>query len=185
MKKTLAIVVFVLFAVAWAGAQHDIGFKGFGAKIGIVMPDDVDNTVGFGLFADLGSFEKFQLQAYLDYWSQEYTRDNKWDWRWSVISLAAIGTYEFDLHSSIKPYVGAGLGFDISSWKSEFRRSDSSAELEDEPRSSETDFDLALHLIGGASYAFSPTLEGFAEIKFATGGIDYFGVYVGVVYKIR
>ena len=36
-------------------SQSDKDFKGIGVKLGIVDPEDLDATIGFGTFLDLGT----------------------------------------------------------------------------------------------------------------------------------
>lgn len=185
MKKGTLAVLLLCVLVSVSAAQTDIGLKGIGGRLGFIMPESgIDNTIGLGANADLGSISMFKVYAYLDYWSKSYEESNVWEWRWSVISLAAIGKYFFEIEGDFEPYAGAGLGFDISSWKSEYTGPATGFGFEDDWESSDSEFDLALHLLGGATYALTPTLDGFAELKYTTGGIDYFGIYVGVMYKL-
>lgn len=192
MKKVMLYSTLMLFIfVISASAQLNFGLNGIGGKVGFVMPSSgIDNTIGFGAVADLGtltigSFGDIALGAHLDYWGKKYSANSYLDWKWSVISIAALGKYYFPMEgSNFRPYAGVGLGFDISKWKSKYNGPDLGYGFNTNYNDSASNFDLALHLIGGASMAVSPTLDGFAEVKYTTGGIDYFGIYVGVMYKL-
>ncbi len=185
-KSVLLSALLVLMLMATASAQLDFGLKGIGGKLGYIMPDgNIDNAIGLGAVADLGTFKMISLAAYLDYWGKNYSETSYWDFTWSVISIAAIGKYYFPMEGSLKPYAGAGLGFDISSWKSEYKGPPTAYGFDINSEASDSSFDLALHILGGASYALSPTLDGFAEAKYTTGHVDYFGIYVGVIYKLK
>ncbi len=183
MKKVILLPLLFSFLLVSAGtAQVQLGFNGIGGKLGFVMPEDpIDNTIGFGAVAAVGKVSVVDVYGYLDYWSKGYDEGAYWEWSWSVISLAAIGKYSFDSKSDFKPYVGAGLGFDISRWKSEYTGPNLGYDWD----TSDSELDLAIHLLGGASYKLSPELDGFAEAKYTSGGIDYLGIYVGVIYKLK
>ena len=192
MKKGMLFSTIILFAlISHASAQLNFGFNGVGGKVGFIMPEGgIDNTIGFGAVADLGTFGMssvgdIALSASLDYWAKNYSESSYWDWTWSVISLAAYGKYFFPMEGSFKPYAGVGLGFDISKWNSKYNGPPIGFGFDSDLDASESNFDLALHLVGGATMAVSPTLDGFAEVKYTTGGIDYFGIYVGVLYKLK
>jgi len=185
MKFSMSIALFLLMCTVAGLSQTDFGFKSAGVKVGYIIPGNIENTIGIGVLADVGRIDIFSLQAYLDYWSKSYTEEMHWDWQWNIISLALVGKYSFQIPGNIKPFVGAGLGFDISSWKSKYTGALSGSDTLMDQTSSESDFDLALHLVGGGSYTFSPQFEGFAEVKYTTGGIDYFGIYIGIYYKLK
>jgi opacity protein-like surface antigen len=184
MKRFLFVLMIISSLPSIALSQTDLGIKAVGAKAGFILPDTMDDTIGFGLVTDLGTIDMFSLSAYIDYWSKSYT-NYLWDWKWDVISVAVVGKYSFNLKSPIKPYVGAGMGFDVTNWQSEFNPRNYAYEPPSDPNTSESDFDLAVHLLGGARYTISPVLDGFFELKYTTGGIDYFGVYGGVMYKLK
>ncbi len=183
MKKIVLTVLVVCVLGSVSAAQTDIGLKGIGGKLGFIMPEgNIDNTLGFGVNADLGSVSMFNVYGYLDYWAKGY-EESSFEWSYSVISIAAIGKYFFEVDCEFKPYAGAGLGFDIASVKGEYTGPDFGFQSNFE--SSDSELDLALHILGGATYALSPALDGFAELKYTTGGVDYFGIYVGVMYKLE
>lgn len=186
MKKTTLLLTLLMFCfIADGMTQVNIGFNGIGGKLGFILPEDpIDNTLGFGAVADLGSISMVKVYGYLDFWSKSYSEATYYDFSWSVISIAAIGKYYFESKSDFKPYAGAGLGFDISRWKSDYTGPDYGG-LFSNLNTSESNLDLAIHLLGGASYKLSPTLDGFAEVKYTVGGIDYLGIYAGVLYKLK
>lgn len=192
MKKGILVFTLVIFSVvSTASAQLNFGLNGVGGKLGFIMPEGgIDNTIGFGAVADLGtltlsSVGDIALGASVDYWGKSYNEGSDWEWKWSVISIAATGKYFFPMESSFKPYAGLGIGFDISSWKSEYNGPDYGFGFDSAFNASESELDLALHLIGGATMKLTPSLDGFAEVKYTTGGIDYFGIYVGVMYALK
>jgi len=190
MKKPYGIlVVAILFSLTTLSfAQADISLKGVGGRLGFIMPTEgsIDNTLGFGLNADLGSITpNILLNAYVDYWAKSYDV-GYYSWTWSNIGIAAIAKYKINMEGSLSPYVGGGLGFNISKASGEYKGPESSlfgpyfdTEL------SESTTDLAVHLVGGASMTLSPQMDGFGEVRYTIDGIDNFGIFVGINYKLK
>jgi Outer membrane protein beta-barrel domain len=115
MKKLLiSLTVLLICTVASqnARAQADIGFKSVGISAGLVNPEDLDATLGFGAFADLGTINpNIRLSAHLDYWSHSEDVPGGGDASVGDISVTARGKYMFEVaHSQLQPYAGAGLG---------------------------------------------------------------------------
>jgi len=188
-RLQVIIVVFILSIPLISVAQTEIGLNGVGGRLGYIMPEgDIENTLGFGLNADMGTFnETIKLFAYFDYWGKGYDA-GFYEWNWSVINIAAIAKYPFEMQGNIKPYAGGGLGLAFNHWSSDYKGPDidspfyTTSDLED----SATDTDLAIHLLGGAEMELSPQMDGFAEIKYTiAGNADYFGIFVGINYKLK
>jgi hypothetical protein len=107
---------FLTLALCSTGAQSalattDIGLKQMGVAVGVVSPEDVDTTFGFGIFADLGSVgPRVRIEPRIDYWSQSE------DILGSELSVRdiTVGTrvkYFFPVSSTkVLPFGGAGLG---------------------------------------------------------------------------
>lgn len=181
MKKVLVLALALLVFATLAVAQSDIGLKGVGGQLGFIMPDEIDNTIGFGGHAYLGTIiPNLELYAYADYWGKTYAQSADTEAKFSVIGIAGVVKYRFNVSGDIKPYAGGGLALNIGSWSFEY--SGPYAQYLNDTSGSETD--LGLYLVGGASKTFSPTLDGFAEIRYNTGGVDYLGIYAGVTYKL-
>jgi len=94
-----------------ARAQSDIGFKRLGVSAGLVNVEDVDATVGFGVFADLGTMSPtLRLEPYLDYWSKSEDVTGGGEASVRDVVLGARGRYMFETTSNVHPFAGAGLG---------------------------------------------------------------------------
>jgi hypothetical protein len=186
-KRFTMLFLAVLLMFSLSMAQTDIGLKGVGGKLGYIMPDgDIENTLGFGLIADLGQYnDNISLSAYVDYWGKNYDVGQYYEWSWSMLSIAAIAKYGFETSGQFKPYAGGGLGLDIGSWDAEYKGPTNDFYGLGDFSSSGSDSDLAIHLVGGATMELSPGLEGMAEVKYTIGGADYFGIYVGVIYSLN
>jgi len=180
-------VLVVLVMSVTAFAQANIGFNGIGVKVGYVMPEDpIESTFGFGLNADLGTITpKIKLGAFLDYWSKSYDYNYGYgvesEATFSVLAIGALARYDFTTSGNIKPYVAGGLGLDFGTFKWEWENP-LTGDKEDE---SESDSEFAIHLIGGAEMPLSPTMTGFAEVKYVISDPEYFGIFVGVMYKLK
>jgi hypothetical protein len=114
MNRHSLLVALAVSAVTCgsAVADTDIGFKSAGVAVGVVSPDDVDATFGFGVFADLGNIApRLRLEPRADYWSQ--TEDVVGGGEVSVrdIAVGARGKYYFPIkNSKMQLFGGSGLG---------------------------------------------------------------------------
>jgi len=187
MKGRFAVALLVLlFAVAGASAQTQIGLNAVGAKIGLIMPEDpIDNTIGFGAQLQLGHvIPQIALGAFVDFWSKSYGEKYGGagaEVSFTEIAVGAVGKYYFPASGNIKPYAGAGLALNFGRSKVEVAGVPG---LFPGYSESDTDTDIGIHLVGGAEMPLSPTIDGFAEVKYAIDGADYFAIMVGAMYKL-
>ena len=170
---SLALSLLIVLLAGSAFGKTNLGLFGVGGRLGYIMPEDpIDNAFNLGVIADLGTIiPSLHLEAYLDYWGKSYDVGD-FEWSWSVIGLGAVVKYYFKMDSKIQPYAGGGLGLDFFSTKVENAGSDSSIEF-------------ALRLLGGAQMPLTPKIDGFAQLMFSTSDIDYFGIFLGAVYKLK
>ena len=114
MNRVAALLVFALIAgiatsPAWSQAR--LGFRGAGLELGVVGPEDIDATIGFGAFADLGTITRnVRLEAYMDYWSRS---EEAFGATASVNDLAfgARSKYMFRVSNPrLLPFAGGGIG---------------------------------------------------------------------------
>ncbi len=152
--------------------------------MGLILPEDpIDATFGFGVEADLGTLiPDLGLYPFLDFWTKSYNEKafgSDGDWRYTEIAIGAVVRYFFEIDSQIQPYAGGGLALNFGrvSWK----YSTEEGKVSD----SDTDTDIGIHLLGGGAMDISPQWKGFAELKYAVDGADYFGIYVGAIYKLK
>jgi opacity protein-like surface antigen len=183
--KTIGLLFSIILCLTFTSAQAetDIGFYGIGGKLGYVMPEgDIENTFGLGVQADLGTItEQVHLDAFVDFWSKGYDAGD-FEWSWTNINIGAMAKYYFPVSGNLNPYAGGGLGFAIGMWKTEYS-GPANSYLEDLDES-DTEIDIALHLAGGAEMELSPLLDGFFEVKYTISEADYFGFWLGVMYKL-
>ena len=188
--KRIVFAVVLLAATLPVMGQVNIGLNGVGAQVGFVMPEDpIDNTIGFGANVDLGTLmPNLHLTGSLDYWKKSY--DDNWgsgygaydmEVSFSVISVAALAKYYFDMGQQFTPYAGGGLGLLFATSKVEVKSSVPGVSGDE----SDTETELGVHLLGGASMPITPELDGFAELRYTLGDIDYFTILAGVTYALK
>jgi len=181
----LGCVVLILLA-GMAYGQTDIGFKGVGAKVGYISASsNVGGAIAFGAVVDLGTImdNKIGLVADVTYWGKTYGETEFYSYKSSSITIAALGKYWFKPEGEqLRPYAGAGLGLSLVSWSWEY----SGWWYGDEGhKESASDTDLAIIVVGGADYALSDAITGFAEFRYTlAGNWDFWGAFVGFVYAL-
>ena len=114
MKKlTLLAACALLCTLPFSNAlaQADLGLKGGGVEFGIVGPDNVDTTIGFGLFLDLGTIApNFMVESYVDYW---WKSENDFNVETYARDLVVGGKVKYAIpmeHARLRPFAGAGVG---------------------------------------------------------------------------
>lgn len=185
MKKLIltAAVVVALFSVN-AMAQVNFGLKSAGAHLGFVMPEDpIDNTIGFGIQSEFGSFKvnnlEFTFGAFINYWSKTYGDPTVVETTYSETTFAPFVHYNLAMDSKFQPYVGGGFGFARNS--ADFK---STNVYLGATSYSTSDTDFIFFGLAGAKMAISPMLEGFSEVRYQLGDIDVFSINVGVNYLL-
>jgi len=113
LRRNVLLLTFALCAMVCqsASAQTDLGLKNVGAAVGIVSPEDLDATLGFGVFADLGVITpRLHLEPRVDYWSDS---QDVFGAGFSVrdITIGARVKYYFPVSNpKLLPFAGGGLG---------------------------------------------------------------------------
>ncbi len=116
MKRVLLIALVVALSglpLQSARAASDVGLKSIGVDLGYVSPENIDGTLGFGAFADLGALSpKVHLSTHLGYWSKsESDPILQSEAKISDVSLMTRARYYFPVSSpKFQPYAGGGLG---------------------------------------------------------------------------
>ena len=107
----LMILCICAFTASGVLAQTDLGPRGMGAKIGWVGPEDVDGTIGFAVFMDMGTIvPQLMLEPQIGFWTKSESEFGV-DVSVRDIAVGARAKYLFDIkNSNIEPFVGGGLG---------------------------------------------------------------------------
>ena len=163
-----------------ATAQSDIGFKRLGASVGYISPEDLDGTLGLGIFADLGTISPvIGLEARLDYWSwseEEFGTEVSID----DISIGARAKYLFTIQdSSIRPYIGAGLSMHFLNAEVTFDDGNGGTMTVDDSQT-----ELGLDLGGGMATAISPKVDLIGELWYGISDIDQLALRMGFAMKL-
>jgi len=166
-------------------AQTDLGLKGAGLEIGLVSPQDVDATFGFGVFADLGSIApQFMLEAYLDYWSKSEDivggETMVRDW-----ALGAKGKYVFPAENTrVRPYVGAGLGLHLVKAKVSIPDTDFGGIIVPGMTVEDSMTKLGIDLGGGLTTPLSDRADFVGEFWYGiVSDLNQLSLKVGVLYR--
>jgi opacity protein-like surface antigen len=182
MKVKILLLTFLVGALMsqQANAQSDIGFKRLGATLAYVSPEDLDGTIGFGAFADLGTITpNIGLEARLDYWSQS---EEAFGTKASVhdITVGARGKYLFQLKdSSIRPFAGTGVSV-------HFLNAEVTISQPGFPDMKESDSatKLGLDLGGGMATRLSDQVDFHAEAWYIVSDIDQLSLRMGLSMKL-
>jgi hypothetical protein len=169
----LAAVVFFLISVPVFG-QSDIGFKGIGAKVGYLKPEDIDGTFTLGAVVDLGTFiPQLHWDASVQYWSSGNDELGS-DWSWSDIAIKSTVRYFFPTGGNVAPYAGGGLGIHLYSWE------------QDVPgRSySDSDSEFGFHILGGVEFQIAPQWKAQVEAEYASADLDQIAAVVNFIYAL-
>jgi opacity protein-like surface antigen len=182
MKRLLILLPITFLLLAFSStalAQMMLGPKGVGAFAGYVKPEDVDGTIGFGAFVDMGTVMPM-LGVELEglYWSKSWTGTG-FESSLKDIAISAHGKYRFPMPTSpVKPYLGGGPGLHFLKAEMEFSL------MGETYSGSSSDTKFGFDLLGGGEYEASPQIDVFAELRFSlVSHFNQFSIFGGAKYK--
>lgn len=179
MRKWSAAAVLGLGVLAWsagpalaaaADQPATLGFKGLGARLGLVDPEGASSTAAFGVHIDAGEFVRHvHLSPLVEYWKVGVGGNDLSDF-----SLGTDVTVDFPLQNSrIVPYAGGGLGLN---W---VKLATSTQDIKDTK--------LGLAMLGGVRNDVMPNFSLFGEVRYnfvsdtnqlkILGGFTYHFIY--------
>ncbi len=156
----ICVAVFLLMGVMAneAHAQGGIGLYGAGARLFYVNPEDVEATLGFGAFANLGQIgENMSLEAMLDFWSKSAKEAGLGA---SFRDLAIMGVVKYMFGTSdgqLQPYALAGAGLHFLS---------AEVDLGFLGSASNTETKIGIDAGAGVVYMLNEKMDIIAEIKY-------------------
>ena len=185
MKKIriLAVALLLFFSMASFGhAQTDlqIGLNTIGGGLGFVSPSgSIGSTIALAGNAGLGTFmEDFHLVGFAQFWRKKYAENTYWDWGWTEMVFGGGAKYYFKLENMpFLPYAGGGLALTISHWSWDYTGPSTYLEK----NSSDTDINIGAQIFAGAEYPINPKMKAYGEFRFHTDGVDFFGIFAGVL----
>ena len=189
MKKIgiLAITIALIVSFASLGqAQSNlkIGLNAVGGGIGFVNPSGgIGSTISLAGNAELGTFmNDFHLIGFAQLWKKKYGENTYWNWSWTEMVFGGGAKYYFNLENMpFKPYAGAGLAlvFSHSSWKY------TGPYTYLQSNESSTNIDIGAQIFAGAEYPINPKMTAYGEFRYHTDGVDFLGIYAGVLYNLK
>jgi opacity protein-like surface antigen len=178
------ILTVCLAAGSSVSAKTNIGLNGWGAKLGYVSPQDIDGTLGFGAVVDLGTLTPTTtLEGEVLYWGKSQ-KESGAEFSYSQIYISGIAKYYFNKAkkgAKWLPYAGGGVGLVIGKAKVKYEGN----EWFDGEDSSDSQTDLGIHLVGGMKYPIDAKKYAFFEARYSMDGADFFGIFGGIVFKLK
>ncbi len=155
-----------------------MGLKAFGVQVGMVSPEDIDATAGFGIFADWGTMApNFRLKSHLDYWSASEDAPFGGEATLRDVALTMRGHYLFPVTSPrFQPFVGAGLGLHFLNAK---------VEVPGYPNVEDSSTKLGLDFGGGFAAPISPKTDFTTELWYGVvDNANQLSLKVGMAFKM-
>lgn len=189
MKRALLISTLIVICSlpsqnAFAGSN--LGWRSIGANVGFVDPDNVDGTVGFGGFADLGTFAtNWHLMPQVGYWSKSQGAFG-FDATVSDFSFGSRANYMFPVASSkFRPYAGAGLGLHIVTAKATTPDQTIGTTFYPGMTVSDTQTKLGLDMGGGFVTPLSAKTDLTGDLWYtAVSDVSHFSMKIGLAMKL-
>jgi hypothetical protein len=179
----LACALILALSVSVASAQANLGFKGIGVRAGMVDPENLDATLAFGIFTDLGTFHpNVSFETYVDYWSWSEDAMGLVEVSFRDIVIGAKTEYMFTV-SQVRPFVGAGLSVHIlkSEMAMDFGQIIPGVSSLD---ASATDTKLGVDVGGGLRVNAADRIDIIGEAWYGfVSDINQLGVTGGVLFK--
>jgi len=182
MKRVLLLVLAAgVLSAQGAAAESSIGLRAIGGSLAYVSPDNLDGTIAFGVFADLGRVAPpVGLEPRIEYWSQSQeafgTKASVHD-----LTLGMRGKYYCPVEKTkVRPFAGAGLGF-------HFIKAEATVSAPGFPTMSSeaSDTKLGLDLGGGIVTGLSPKVDLNAELWYGiVSDINQLALRVGISSKL-
>jgi len=178
--QSILISIILLVSPSSQAAQE---VREVGLKLGMVnVEGSIGTVVLLGGTIDLGRITpNLQLEGGLEFWHKGYDCSPELGYSYTDFGIDATVKHYFPLpESSLKPYCGGGLGIHI------LRRNFHwcASQLPPSHLHNYTSNELVLHITGGAEYPLGSNLTGFGELKYSTGGWDYFGLLLGLKFGL-
>ncbi len=181
------VLVFCLGVSQNAWAKTDLGWRSIGVNAGFVDPSNVDGTVGFGAFANLGNLSPVvRLQPNVGYWSKS---QEAFGAKASIsdISFSTRALYMFHNNSAkFHPYAGGGPGLHMVKAKVSTPAQDmGGGVIIPAMEASDTSTKLGLDLVGGFTMPLSRKNDLCVDLGYtAVSDVAQFSMKAGVSFDL-
>ncbi len=191
MKRLLAVAVGILLISAISSAQ--LAFKGVGGGVGYASfswnaGTSTETMSGFliAAHADLGEFTKdFSLVPDISYATTSKSV-NGGTWKLSDFAINANVHYNIAMEGAVKPYVGAGLGFNSFSTTAEATYNFGPFGGVQTYSASASASRIGINLLAGINYPLNEMLTLVVEPRYTiVSDFGNFQVKVGVTYALK
>lgn len=113
MNRKIGILLLAACTLAAqpARAQSHLGFERGGVALSMVSPENINSTLGLGVFADMGTIApRWAMETRLDWWQHSESTFGV-DASISDWTLGARTKYQFPTSNpTVQPFAGFGLG---------------------------------------------------------------------------
>jgi len=193
--KSLVLAAACLLVITWAAdasaagsyrqgeSRSDIGFKGWGPRLGFVDPDGpLDGTAELGVVFELGEFTPhLKWDASVSFWStgrryfyHNNNQDYWYDWRLRDFILRTGVNYMFTDGEWI-PYLGGGIGIHSYSW-----------DYNDSPfYNNVSETRVGFYIDGGIEHQFTESWTGQMQVQFDSADLDQTALLLNLIYRLR
>ncbi len=182
----IAIALIVSFAtLGQAQTNLQIGLNAAGGGIGFVNPSgSIGSTISLAGNAELGTFmNDFHLVGFAQFWTKKYAEGTYWDWHWTEMVFGGGAKYYFNLENMpFKPYAGGGLALVISRSGWNYL---GPSNIYIKKSQSDTNIGIGAQIFAGAEYPINPKMTAYGEFRLHTDGVDFLGIYAGVLYNLK
>ena len=190
MKRILGLL-FILCLVSAVSFSQGLGLKGIGGGVGFVSVSPTGSSETFSGFliaahADLGEFTKdFSLVPDIEYFSTSKSVSGT-SLTVSDFSINVNAHYNIAMEGMLKPYVGAGLGYNSLSATVALPSYSVFGVNYGGGTASASASRIGINLLVGGNYKLNDMLTLFAEPRYVLASdYNHFEIKVGVTYALK
>lgn len=185
---SLLVLGFCTVVSQSAMAQSHLGLRAVGFQVGMVEPEHVSGTPGFGGVADLGNLSPHvRLTSHLDFWSKSEDQPFGVTATLRDVTLGMKARYEFPVSNPrLQPYAGAGLGVHFIRGTVDVPAQDlGGGVIVPAMTIEDSSTKLGLDLGGGVEAPTGPRSHMFGEMWYGiVDQVNQFSLRVGMSFKV-
>ena len=182
LVKKILFVVLALLLVGSLGVAQELGLKGVGGAIGFVSISPANSTESFSGFALAGHAYLGNLAKDLGFYPEVQYYSTSKDVLGATLKVSdfAINAnvhYDIAMEGQLKPFVGAGLGYNSLS---------STFNIPGFGTISGSDSRIGINLLAGANYKMNDQMTLFVEPRYVLASdFNHFLVKVGATFAMK